>query len=78
MDDAIPSRVSLAEAKVAIIDPICSHNKLYRTSGFWPRVRARALRAPAKLGLLTCQTGRCAPLAHGSFAASYTSPKNNY
>jgi hypothetical protein len=41
-------------------------------------VRARALRAPAKLGLLTCQTGRCAPLAHGSFAASYTSPKNNY
>jgi hypothetical protein len=48
------------------------------TSGFWPRVRARALRAPAKLGLLTCQTGRCAPLAHGSFAASYTSPKNNY
>jgi hypothetical protein len=41
-------------------------------------VRARALRAPAKLGLLTCQTGRCAPLAHGSFAASDKSPKNNY
>ncbi len=51
---------------------------IFRTSGFWPRVRARALRAPAKSGLLTCQTGRCAPLAHGSFAASYTSPKNNY
>ncbi len=41
------------------------------TSGFWPRVRARALRAPVVLGLLTCQTGRCAPPAHGSFAASY-------
>jgi hypothetical protein len=41
-------------------------------------VRARTLRAPAKLGLLTCQAGRCATPAHGSFAASYTSPKNNY
>jgi hypothetical protein len=51
---------------------------LYSTSGFWPRVRARALRAPAKLGLLTCQTERCVPLAHGSFAAFYTSPKNIY
>ncbi len=53
-------------------------HKYSYTSGFWPRVRARALRAPAKLGLLTCQTGRCAPLANGSFAASYTSPENNY
>ncbi len=31
------------------------------TSGFWPRVRARALRAPVFLGSLLCQTGRCAP-----------------
>ncbi len=28
---------------------------------FWPRVRARALRAPVFLGSLTRQTGRCAP-----------------
>ncbi len=31
------------------------------TSGFWPRVRARALRAPVFLGSLPRQTGRCAP-----------------
>ncbi len=34
---------------------------LYNTSGFWPRVRARALRAPVFLGSLPRQTGRCAP-----------------
>jgi hypothetical protein len=56
------------------------HNlaSLFSTSGFWLRVRARALRAPVLLCLLICQRGRCAPLAHGSFAASYSSPKNNY
>ncbi len=32
----------------------------HNTSGFWPRVRARALRPPVFLGSLTCQTGRCA------------------
>jgi hypothetical protein len=32
-----------------------------RTSGFWPRVRARALRAPVFLGSLKRQNGRCAP-----------------
>jgi hypothetical protein len=42
------------------------------TSGFWPRVRARALRAPVFLGSLSRQT------AHGSFAASYSTPKNIY
>jgi hypothetical protein len=31
------------------------------TSGFWPRVRARALRAPVFLSSLPPQTGRCAP-----------------
>jgi hypothetical protein len=31
------------------------------TSGFWPRMRARALRAPVFLGSFTHQTGRCAP-----------------
>ncbi len=31
------------------------------TSGFWPRVRARALRAPVFLSSLTHKTGRCAP-----------------
>jgi hypothetical protein len=34
----------------------------YFTSGFCPRVRARALRAPAFLGALLRLTGRCAPL----------------
>ena len=51
---------------------------IWLTSGFWPRVRARALRAFRFFGLKTRQTGRCAPPANGSFAASYTSPKNNY
>ncbi len=41
------------------------------TSGFWPRVRARALRAPILLSSLPGPTGRCAPPAHRSFAASY-------
>ncbi len=35
--------------------------QIYLTSGFWPRVRARALRAPVFLGSLTRQTGRYAP-----------------
>jgi hypothetical protein len=45
------------------------------TSGFWPRVRARALRAPVFLGSLTRQKGRCAPPppVHSSFAASHSS-----
>ena len=47
------------------------------TSGFWPRVRAHALRAPVFLGSLPHQTGRCAsPPAHRSFAASYSALKN--
>jgi hypothetical protein len=42
------------------------------TSGFWPRVRARALRAPVFFGLINMQNGALpAPLAHRSFAASY-------
>ncbi len=32
-----------------------------RWCGFWPRVRARARRAPVFLGSLPRQTGRCAP-----------------
>jgi hypothetical protein len=45
------------------------------TSGFWPRVRAHALRAPVFLGLITCQTGRCAtPPPQRSLAASYLPP----
>ncbi len=39
------------------------------TSGFLPRVRARALRAPVFLGLLPRLMRRCAPPAHRSFAA---------
>jgi hypothetical protein len=50
-------------------------NKHFITSGFWPRVRARALRVPVILGALPRQTGRCAPPAHRSFAASYSSAK---
>ncbi len=34
---------------------------IFITSGFWPRVRARALRAPVFLSSLPPQTGRCAP-----------------
>ncbi len=40
------------------------------TSGFWPRVRARALRAPVFLGLIATANGALrAPPAHRSFAA---------
>ncbi len=40
---------------------ISAHSCYYRkTSGFWPRVRARALRAPVFLGSLLRPTGRCA------------------
>ena len=47
------------------------------TSGIWPRVRARALRAPVFLISLPPQTGAARPLPiHGSFAASYSSPRN--
>jgi hypothetical protein len=50
-----------------------------KTSEFWPRVRARALRAPVFLSSLTHKTGRCAPPPlHRSFAASYSTPKNIY
>ncbi len=42
---------------------------IYYTSGFWPRGRARALRAPAFLGSLPCLMGRWAPPAHRSFPA---------
>jgi hypothetical protein len=47
------------------------------TSGFWPRVRARALRAPVFLSSLAPETGRCAPPPRlRSFAASYSTHKN--
>jgi hypothetical protein len=36
-------------------------HKYLVTSRFWPRVRARALRAPVFLGSLPRPTGRCAP-----------------
>jgi hypothetical protein len=48
----------------------CLFNKYSLTSGFWPRVRARSLRAPVFLGSLPCPSGRFAPPpAHRSFAA---------
>jgi hypothetical protein len=37
--------------------------------GFWPRVRARALRTPVFLGSLPRPTGAARPPAHRSFAA---------
>jgi hypothetical protein len=48
---------------------LCQVSHYTYTSGSCLRVRARALRAPDFLGLLTRQTGRCAP-PHRSFAAS--------
>ncbi len=41
---------------------------IVKTSGFWPRLRARALRAPVFLR---------APPAHRSFAALYSSAKKS-
>jgi hypothetical protein len=50
--------------------------KLLFTSGFWPRVRARALRAPVILISLPSPTGRCAPPpTYRSFAAFIYTPK---
>ncbi len=40
---------------------IRNRSLLFTTSVFWPRVRARALRAPVFLGSLTRKKGRCAP-----------------
>jgi hypothetical protein len=53
-------------------------NSSLNTSGFWPRVRARALCAPVFLNSLPRQTGAAlrAPPTHRSFAASYSTPKN--
>ncbi len=45
------------------------------TSGFWPRVRARKLRAPVFLGSLTRKTGALRAPVHRSFAASHLPPK---
>jgi hypothetical protein len=45
----------------AALEAIVELNTYVETSGFWPRVRALALRAPVFLGLSTRQTGRCAP-----------------
>ncbi len=50
--------------------------KLLYTSGFWARVRARALRAPVFLGSLTRQKGAARLPIHRSFAASHSSPRN--
>jgi hypothetical protein len=56
---------------------VINYKYLYITSGFWPRLHARALRALVLLGTLTRQTGRCeCPSAHRSFAASYAFLKN--
>ena len=41
--------------------PVKVNRIILKTSGFWPRVRARALRAPVFLSSLPPQTGRCVP-----------------
>jgi hypothetical protein len=46
------------------------------TSGFWPRVRARALRAPVFLGSLTAKRGAARPPRTSQLPASYSSTKN--
>jgi hypothetical protein len=38
-----------------------NNETIYATSVFWPRVRARALRAPVFLKLINTPNGRCAP-----------------
>ncbi len=53
-------------------------NKLilfYSTSGFWPRVRARALRAPVFGGIAT-PNGRCAPPPIAASLLHVHRPKN--
>ncbi len=52
-------------------DDITPFDGIYYTSGFWPRVRARALRAPVFLGSFICQTAPplWPPPGHRSFAA---------
>jgi hypothetical protein len=54
--------VDLAAFVIKILGCCLLINEPVFTSGFWPRVRARALRAPVFLGSLTRQTGRCASL----------------
>ncbi len=49
--------------------------KIYLTSGFWPRVCARALRPPVFLGSLPSPRRRCAPSTHRSFAAPPAPPE---
>ncbi len=46
------------------------------TSGFWPRVRARALRAPFFLGSLLHQQGRCAPPRPSQLRCFLFDPQN--
>ena len=50
-----------ADQKIRIFINNQSGKTICTTSGFWPRVHARALRAPVFLGALPRQTGRCAP-----------------
>jgi hypothetical protein len=75
-----PSWSVRSDARECPVLNICTVYSLltlvFTTSRFWPRVRARALRAPVFLGALPRQTGRCAPSAHRSCAASYYRPKN--
>ncbi len=56
------------------VEKFDSFMKTFRTSGFWPRVRARALRAPVFLVALPRLTGRCAQSP--PIADSLHPPKN--
>jgi hypothetical protein len=44
-----------------MVNRILNLTSVLNTSGFWPRVRARELRAPVFLSSLPRKTGRCAP-----------------
>jgi hypothetical protein len=64
---------ALWRPRIHLCCPIILRGKSVYTSGFWPRVRARALRAPVFLGALPRPTGRCAPPRQSQLRCS---PKN--
>ncbi len=53
----------------------CKHS-IWNTSGFWPRVRARALRAPVFLSSVTRQMGAARPLTIAASLLQIHQPKN--
>jgi hypothetical protein len=58
---APPNKQFRNDAQCALGDYLWIFCQYTVTSGFWPRVRARALRAPVFLSSFPPQSGRCAP-----------------